>query len=220
MATTTSPPTAGESRSRRRARGDGGATAFNRLAATCVTLFALIWLVPFAWAVITSLRPNEDIAAHPTRPWSSNFSLDAYSYAWNTSPMGWWYVNSFVISTLAVIFAVVVCSMVAFALVHLDFRGKYAVFGADPRRPHAADRGARAAAVHGVPGAEPARHLLGGDPALGGTSRSRSSSSTRSSRGSRSPSSRLPGSTAPAGGGSTTRSSCRCAGRRPPRSRS
>jgi multiple sugar transport system permease protein len=128
MATTLSPPAAGQSRSRRRDRGDGGAKAFNRLAATCVTLFALIWLVPFIWAIITSLRPNEEIAAHPTRPWSSNFSFDAYSYSWNNNPMGWWYVNSFIISTLAVIFAVVVCSMVAFALVHLDYRGKYAIF--------------------------------------------------------------------------------------------
>jgi multiple sugar transport system permease protein len=106
-----------------------GGKLFNRLAATCVTLFALIWLVPFVWAVITSLRPNDEIAAHPTRPWSDNWNFDAYRSAWKTSPLGWWYVNSFVISTLSVIFTVVVCSMVAFALVHLDFRGKYVIFG-------------------------------------------------------------------------------------------
>jgi multiple sugar transport system permease protein len=128
MATPLSTPAADESPERGKHRGDGGAKLFNRLAATCVMLFALIWLVPFVWAILTSLRPNEEIAAHPTRPWSSNFSFDAYSYAWDSQPMGWWYVNSFIISTLAVIFAVVVCSMVAFALVHLDFRGKYAVF--------------------------------------------------------------------------------------------
>jgi multiple sugar transport system permease protein len=103
--------------------------AFNRLAATCLSLFALIWLVPFVWAVITSLRPNEEIAAHPTTPWSSNWNFDAYRSAWNSSPLGWWYVNSFIISTLTVVFTVVVCSMAAFALVHLTFRGKYAVFG-------------------------------------------------------------------------------------------
>jgi multiple sugar transport system permease protein len=107
---------------------DWGTKAFNRLAATCVTLFALIWLVPFLWALITSLRPNEEIAANPTTPWSDNWNFDAYSYAWNSSPLNWWYVNSFIISTLAVLFTIVVCSMVAFALVHLDFRWKYAVF--------------------------------------------------------------------------------------------
>jgi multiple sugar transport system permease protein len=128
MATTAAAPPAQKSPARRKGAPNEGSKAFNRLAGTCVTLFALIWLVPFLWALITSLRPNDEIAANPTTPWSNNWNLDAYSYAWNTSPMGWWYVNSFIISTLAVIFTVVVCSMVAFALVNLDFRGRYVVF--------------------------------------------------------------------------------------------
>jgi multiple sugar transport system permease protein len=80
------------------------------------------------WAVITSMRPNEEIAANPTTPWSNNWNFDAYRSAWSNTELSWWYANSFIISTLAVIFAVVVCSMVAFALVHLDFRGKYVIF--------------------------------------------------------------------------------------------
>jgi multiple sugar transport system permease protein len=119
---------AGTRRSRRGGEQDSG-KLFNRLAATCVTLFALIWLVPFLWALITSLRPNEEIAANPTNFWSSSWNLDAYASAWNSSPLGWWYVNSFIISTLTVVFTVVVCSMAAFALVNLNFRGKYVLFG-------------------------------------------------------------------------------------------
>jgi multiple sugar transport system permease protein len=129
MASTVAAPAAVKKPSPRRGGPDQGGKAFNRLAATCVTLFALIWLVPFQWALITSLRPNEEIAAHPTTPWSNNWNFDAYKFAWNSSPLGWWYVNSFIISTLTVIFTVVVCSMAAFGLVHLNFRGKYAVFG-------------------------------------------------------------------------------------------
>ena len=130
MATAVAAPPADTSTKPRRENGhlDQGGKAFNRLAGTCVTLFALIWLVPFLWAVITSLRPNEEIAANPTTPWSDNWNLDAYSFAWNSSPMAWWYANSFIISTLAVIFTVLICSMVAFALVNLGFRGKAAVF--------------------------------------------------------------------------------------------
>jgi multiple sugar transport system permease protein len=128
MATTAAAPASHKRTTRSEDRSSGGTKAFNRLAGTCVTLFALIWLVPFLWALITSLRPNEEIAENPTTPWSNNWNFDAYSYAWNSSPMGWWYLNSFIISTLAVIFAVVVCSMVAFALVNLHFRGKYVVY--------------------------------------------------------------------------------------------
>ena len=119
----------GTRRSRRGGDQEYSGKLFNRLAGTCVTLFALIWLVPFLWALITSLRPNEEIAANPTNPWGSSWNLDAYASAWNSSPLGWWYVNSFIISTLTVVFTVVVCSMAAFALVNLNFRLKYVLFG-------------------------------------------------------------------------------------------
>lgn len=128
MATAVAAPPAESTTPRERGHLDQGGKAFNRLAGTCVTLFALIWLIPLLWALITSLRPNESIAAHPMQPWSGGWNLDAYKYAWDTYPLGYWYINSFVISTLAVIFAVVVCSMAAFALVNLTFRGKYVIF--------------------------------------------------------------------------------------------
>ncbi len=112
-----------------RADSDRGATAFNRLAATCLTLFALIWLVPFAWAVITSLRPDNEITANPTTPWSDNWNLEGYRGTLTDNPIGWWYLNSFVVSSLSVVFTVIVCSMIGFALAHLHFRGKPLVLG-------------------------------------------------------------------------------------------
>ncbi|MBO0842689.1 MAG: carbohydrate ABC transporter permease [Nocardioides sp.] len=104
-------------------RPDAAGKAFNRLAATCLTLFALIWLVPFAWAIITSLRPDDEITADPVNFWGSHWTLHAYSAAWRASPIGWWYVNSLIISTLSVLITIGVCSTIGFALAHLRFRG-------------------------------------------------------------------------------------------------
>jgi multiple sugar transport system permease protein len=119
----------GRKSARHTSSGSGSATkAFNRLAATCLTLFALIWLVPFAWALITSLRPDSEITANPVSLWSNHWSLHAYTSTWSTNPIGWWYLNSFIISTLSVISTVVVCSMIGFALAHLRFRGKSVMF--------------------------------------------------------------------------------------------
>jgi multiple sugar transport system permease protein len=115
--------TAPRPRSRGTVQGDLAGKAFNRLAVTCLVLFALIWLVPFGWAVITSLRPDDEITANPVNFWSSSWTLDAYRTAWDANPIGWWYLNSFIISTLSVVFTVVVCSMMGFALAHLRFRG-------------------------------------------------------------------------------------------------
>ncbi len=128
MTTTLAPPAA-HLRRGTTAEPEKGAKAFNRLAATCLTLFALIWLVPFLWALITSLRPDNEITANPTTPWSNHWTFRAYSSTWNSNPLGWWYLNSFIISSLSVIFTVIVCSMVGFALAHLRFRGKPVIMG-------------------------------------------------------------------------------------------
>ncbi|GLY28341.1 carbohydrate ABC transporter permease [Kineosporia sp. NBRC 101731] len=104
-----------------------GSKSFNRLAATCLTLWALIWLVPFAWAVITSFRPGDEITADPMSIWSDHWTLDAYTNAFKLNSIGWWYLNSFLISTLSVIFTVVICSLIAFGLAHLRFQGKGAL---------------------------------------------------------------------------------------------
>jgi multiple sugar transport system permease protein len=100
---------------------------FNRLAGTCMTLFALIWLVPFAWALITSLRPDSEITANPTKPWSSHWTFDAYRSVWRDYPIRWWYANSFIVSSLSVVFTVLFGSMVGFALAQLRFRGRNAI---------------------------------------------------------------------------------------------
>ncbi|WP_306191485.1 carbohydrate ABC transporter permease [Streptomyces sp. MK5] len=104
-----------------------GAALFNRLCAVCVTLFALIWLVPFAWAIATSLRSDGSITQNPTSLFAGGWSLHAYSSAWDNHPIGTWYLNSLVISALAVIFTVAFGSMAGFALAFLRHRGRAAV---------------------------------------------------------------------------------------------
>ncbi|MCA1219421.1 carbohydrate ABC transporter permease [Streptomyces sp. 8L] len=106
-----------------------GAKLFNQLCAVCLTLFALIWLVPFAWAIITSLRTDGSITQKPLSPFAGGWSLHAYSYAWHNYPIGSWYLNSLVIGALAVVFTVAFCSMAGFALAFLRFPGRVAVVG-------------------------------------------------------------------------------------------
>ncbi|GAB3246818.1 carbohydrate ABC transporter permease [Kineosporia babensis] len=101
-----------------------GSKTFNRLAATCLTLWALLWLVPFAFTVITSFRPATEITANPISIWSDNWTFEAYTAAFRLNSIGWWYLNSFLISTLSVILTVIVCSLIGFGLAHLRFKGK------------------------------------------------------------------------------------------------
>ncbi|WP_018569054.1 carbohydrate ABC transporter permease [Streptomyces sp. PsTaAH-124] len=125
--TTMTPVTPPRPTAARNAPSVNGAKLFNRLCAVCLTLFALIWLVPFLWALATSLRPDGSITEKPTSPFAGGWSLHAYSYAWDNYPIGSWYLNSLVISVLAVVFTLAFGSMAGFALAFLRYRGRGAV---------------------------------------------------------------------------------------------
>lgn len=97
---------------------------FNIVCGTVLVLFALVWLVPFAWSLVTSLRPEAEISTNPTSWWSNHWTLEAYTKVIQSTDILWWYVNSILIAGLASIFTVVVCSMIGFALAHTRFRGR------------------------------------------------------------------------------------------------
>ena len=102
---------------------------FSIVCGTVLVLFALIWLVPFAWSLVTSLRPEAEISTNPTAWWSNHWTLDAYRKVITSTDIGWWYVNSILIAGLAAVFTVVVCSMIGFALAHTRFRGRSPIAG-------------------------------------------------------------------------------------------
>lgn len=102
---------------------------FNIVCGTVLVLFALVWLVPFAWSLVTSLRPEAEISTNPTSWWSNNWTLAAYTKVIGSTDILWWYANSIIIAGLASIFTVIVCSMIGFALAHTRFRGRGGVAG-------------------------------------------------------------------------------------------
>jgi multiple sugar transport system permease protein len=114
---------------RRRAAAGSRTRAFNALCGTVVVLFALIWLVPLAWAVVTSLRPEGEITTHPTSWWTGHWTLDGYRQVLDSSDILVWYMNSFITAGLSALLSVVTCSMAGFALARTRFAGRRVVLG-------------------------------------------------------------------------------------------
>ena len=116
-------------------RGTGRPTAdrraryFNWFCASVLLVFAAIWLIPLLWALDTSLKPDGVIAAQPTSWWSSTWTVNAYQTLFKLGNIQAWYLNSFVIATLSAVFAVLACSMAAFAIARTQFRGRRAIYG-------------------------------------------------------------------------------------------
>jgi multiple sugar transport system permease protein len=92
-------------------------------------VFAAIWIIPLLWALDTSLKPDAIIAAHPTSWWSGTWTLHAYQTLFDLGNIQTWYLNSFVISLLSAVFAVVACSMAGFAIARTRFTGRRVIYG-------------------------------------------------------------------------------------------
>jgi multiple sugar transport system permease protein len=99
---------------------------FNRICVGVLIAFALLWLVPLAWALDTALKPN----AETTRPtWAiDNPTLESFRTILAEGDILNWYASSFITSTATAIFTVLTASMAGYALSRLRFRHKELFF--------------------------------------------------------------------------------------------
>ena len=92
---------------------------------TLLLLVALAVLIPLLWLLSTSLKgPAEDIFASPPNLLPSQPSLQAYGTLFSQSPMGRYLLNSTVVSAFSVVANLLFCSLAAFPLARMRFRGR------------------------------------------------------------------------------------------------
>lgn len=88
-------------------------------------LVAVLLLLPLLWLVSTSLKgPAEDIFTSPPALLPSQPSLEAYGRLFAANPMGTYLLNSTVVSALAVLANLLFCSLAAYPLARMRFRGR------------------------------------------------------------------------------------------------
>ena len=91
-------------------------------------LFVALWLLPFAWALDTALKPEAETTIVPIRWWSAHFNLDAFGKVLATGTLPRWYLNSVIISGVITVVTVVIASLIAFAFSQILFRGRWLLF--------------------------------------------------------------------------------------------
>ncbi|MEV0523302.1 carbohydrate ABC transporter permease [Streptomyces sp. NPDC050439] len=101
---------------------------FNRVALGTLIALALLWLVPLAWALATSVRPAQEVVTHPTGWFTAHPTLDAYGEIFDAGKLPYWYANSFITSTLTTVLTVIMASLAAFALSQTRFRLRRVAF--------------------------------------------------------------------------------------------
>jgi len=99
---------------------------FNRICAGVLIAFALLWLVPLAWALDTALKPNAETTK---TTWAiENPTLEAFTNTLQNTDILKWYGASFITSAMTALLTVLTASMAAYAISRMRFRYKNVVF--------------------------------------------------------------------------------------------
>jgi multiple sugar transport system permease protein len=101
---------------------------FNWVAFATLLVFALIWLVPIAWAIDTALKPNAETVRVPVTWLIENPTLESFRSVLVQGDMVNWLATSFITSTAITVLTVITASMAAYTLSRMRFRGQRYIF--------------------------------------------------------------------------------------------
>jgi multiple sugar transport system permease protein len=97
------------------------------LAGTALVVLAALWLVPFVWAIATSVQSEQDVSTPGLSPLKGAFTLDAYQQILERGNVAVWAFNSFLIAGLVTLLTVVVSTLAAYGFSRGTFRGRRAL---------------------------------------------------------------------------------------------
>lgn len=95
-----------------------------------LSAIAVLMLLPLFWLFSTSLKsPTENIFQFPPQFLPQQPTLENFVKVWNTNPFGRYLFNSTVVAVLTVGLNLLFCSLAAYPLARLDFKGRDLIFG-------------------------------------------------------------------------------------------
>ena len=94
-----------------------------------LSAIALLMLFPLLWLVGTAFKsPTEDIFSFPPQIFPASPTFDNFLMVWDTYPFGQYLYNSAIVAFLAVGLNLLLCSLAAYPLARLNFRGREFIF--------------------------------------------------------------------------------------------
>lgn len=94
-----------------------------------LVLVALVWLLPYLWMGLTSLKPLGEIIHAPTALWPAHATLDAYREVFHSLPLARYFLNTSVMAFGIAALQITLALPAGYALAKLRFAGKRWAFG-------------------------------------------------------------------------------------------
>lgn len=85
---------------------------------------ALIFMIPFAQMVLTAFTPSAEINRFPRPIIPSSFTVDGFVRLFRDSEVLLWLLNSTIVSTVAIVGHIVLCSLAGYGFARIKFRGR------------------------------------------------------------------------------------------------
>lgn len=117
-------PLVGQPRSRERAQRRVGYVALYAV----LVIFSLFMLVPFAFALSGSLKPELEIFAIPMRWIPSDFQWQNYLLPFQQANFGRYFLNSAIVSVAQTFAPLLLCSMAGYSLAKFSYPGRTLIF--------------------------------------------------------------------------------------------
>lgn len=90
---------------------------------------AVVCVFPFWWTLVTAMSTEGNIFAFPPTFWPQSPSLENFAQVFEAIPVWAFFSNSVLIAVFTVFWKLLLCSMAAYPLARLKFRGRKLVFG-------------------------------------------------------------------------------------------
>ena len=94
-----------------------------------LTLIAIVCVFPFWWTLVTAISTEGNLFQFPPSFWPRAPSLANFAEVFRAIPMLAFYRNSLLITLCTVFWKLLLCSMAAYPLSRMRFRGRKLVFG-------------------------------------------------------------------------------------------
>ncbi len=92
------------------------------------TVLAVVFMFPFVWSVLSSLKTPAEMYAFPPILIPSSLQFDNYVQAFTAFPFATWYQNTLLVVALNTTGVLATSSLVAYGFARFDFRFKNALF--------------------------------------------------------------------------------------------
>lgn len=100
----------------------------NQFSNLTILVFAIFWILPIAWLLITSIQIREERFQIPPKWIPSSVDFSAYKRAWDLFPIAEQFLNSLKVATLSTLGALIISSLAAYAFARLNFFGREPLF--------------------------------------------------------------------------------------------